>query len=59
MSNYASFLHKLLSRELCTEYFTLRVKIKSHFKDQPVYRREVQEMRRLNHFLEILYTLFL
>ena len=46
MSTCASFLHKLSSRELCTEYSTSRVKTQSYFKDQPVYRCEVQGMRR-------------
>ena len=58
MSNCTLFLHKLLSRELCTEYSTSCVKTQSYFKDQPVYRCEVQEMRRLNYFFEIFYTLF-
>ena len=58
MSTCTSLLHKLSSRELCTEYSTSRVKTQSYFKDQPVYRCEVQEMRRLNYFFEIFYTLF-
>ena len=58
MSTCASLLHKLSSRELCTEYSASRVKTQSYFKDQPVYRREVQEMRRLNYFFEIFYPLF-
>ena len=57
MSTCASLLHKLLSRKLCTEYYTSRVKTQSYFKDQPVYRCEIQEMRRL--FFEIFYTLFI
>ena len=59
MSTCASLLQKLSSRELCTEYSTSRVKTQSYFKDQPVYRCEVQEMSRLNYFFEIFYTLFL
>ena len=47
MSTCASLLHKLNSRELCTEYSTSRVKTQSYFKDQPVYRCEIQEIRRL------------
>ena len=61
MSTCASLLHKLSSCgfwPLCAEYSTLCVKTKSYFKDQPVYRCEVQEMRRLNTFFEIFYTLF-
>ena len=58
MSTCASLLYKLSSRELCTEYSTSRVKTQSYFKDQPVYRCEVQEMRRLNYFFEIFYTIF-
>ena len=58
MSTCASLLHKLSSCELRTEYSTSRVKTQSYVKDQPVYRCEVQEMRRLNHFFEIFYTLF-
>ena len=58
MSTCASLLHKLSSRELCTEYSASRVKTQSYFKDQPVYRREVKEMRRLNYFFEIFYPLF-
>ena len=50
MSTCASLLHKLSSRELCTDYSTSRVKTQSYFKDQPVYRCEVQEMRRLKRF---------
>ena len=50
MSTCALFLYKLSSRELCTEYSTSRVKAQSYFKDQPVYRCEVQEMRRLTIF---------
>ena len=52
MSTCASLLHKLSSRELCTEYSTSCVKTQSYFKDQPVYRCEVQEMRRLNYFFQ-------
>ena len=37
---------------------TSRVKTQSYFKDQTVNRCEVQEMRRLTIFFEILYTLF-
>ena len=58
MFTCASLLHKLSSRELCTEYTTSRVKTGSYFKDQPVYRCEMQESRRLNYFFEIFYTLF-
>ena len=58
MPTCASLLHKLSSPELCSEYSTSRVKTKSYLKDQPVYRCEVQEMRRLNYFFEIFYTLF-
>ena len=54
----ASLLHKLSSRELCTEYSTSRVKTQSHFKDQSVYRCEVQEMRRLNYFFRNLLQSF-
>ena len=54
MSTCASLLHKLSSRELCTEYTTTQ----SYFTDQPVYKCEVQEMRRLNYFFEIFYTIF-
>ena len=43
-------LHKLSSRELCAEYSASRVKTQPYFKDQPVHRCEVQEMRRLNYF---------
>ena len=59
MSTCALFLHKLSSRELCTEYSTSRVKAQSYFKDQPAYRCEVQEMRRLNYFFEIFYFFFI
>ena len=58
MSICTSLLHKLSSSEfwpLCTEYSTSRVKTQSYFKDQPVYRCEMQEMRRLNYFFEIFY----
>ena len=58
MSTWTSLLHKLSSRELWTEYPRSRVKTPDYFKDQPVYRCEVQEMRRLNYFFEIFYTLF-
>ena len=58
MSTCASLLHKLSSRELCTEYSTSRVKTQSYFKDQPVYRCEVQEMRRLNYFFRNLLDSF-
>ena len=58
MSTCASLLHKLSSRELRTEYSASRVKTQSYFKDQPVYRREVQEMRRLNYSFGIFYPLF-
>ena len=37
------------------EYSPSRVKTRSYFKSQPVYRCEVQEMRRLNYFFEIFY----
>ena len=57
MFTCASLLHKLSSRELFTEYSTSRVKTKSYFKDQPVYRCEVQGMRRLNYFFDIFYNL--
>ena len=50
-----SFLHKLSYRELYTEYSTSRVKTRSYFEDQPVYRCEVQEMRRLEYFFEIFF----
>ena len=59
MSTCASLLHKLSSRELCTEYSTLRVEKQFYFKDQPVYKCEVQEMMRLNYFFEIFYSQFL
>ena len=58
MPTCTSLLHKLSSREfrpLCTEYSTSRVKTQSYFKDQPVHRCEMQEMRRLNFFFEIFY----
>ena len=58
MSTCASLLHKLSSHELCAEYSTSRVKTQSYFKDRPVRRCEVQEMRRLNYFFEIFYTFF-
>ena len=58
MTTCASFLQKLPSRELCTEYSTSRVKTQSYVTDQPVYRCEVQEMSRLNYFFAIFYTLF-
>ena len=51
-------LHKLSSRELCAEYSTSHIKTQSYLKEQPLYRCEVQEMRRLKYFFEILYTLF-
>ena len=51
MSLCAPLLHKLSSREL--EYSTSLVKTQSYFMDQPVYRCEVQEMRRLNYFFQI------
>ena len=54
MSTCALFLHKLSFRELCTSC----VKAQSYFKEQPVCRCEVQEMRRLNYFFETFYTLF-
>ena len=54
MSTYASLLHKLSSRELCTEYST-----QSYFKDEPVHRCEVQEMRRLKHFFNIFNSFFI
>ena len=57
MSTCASLLHKLSSLELYTEY-SKSCQIQSYFKDQPVYRCEVQEMSRLNCFFEIFYTLF-
>ena len=56
MQTRQSYLHKLSSREfcsLCTECSTSRVKIKSDFKDQPVYGCEMQEKRKLNYFFEI------
>ena len=53
MSTCASFLHKLSSRELCTEYPTSPFKTQSYFKDQPVYRCDVQEIRRLKYFFKI------
>ena len=59
MSTYASFLHKSSSRELCTEYSTSRVKTECYFTVQPVYICELQEMKKLNYFFEIFYTLFL
>ena len=58
MSTCASLLHKLSSPELCTEYSTSCVKTQSYFKDQPVYRCEVQEMRRLNYFFRNLLDSF-
>ena len=58
MSTCASLLHKLSSRELCTEYSTSRDKTQSYFTDQPVYRCEVQEMRRLNYFFRNLLDSF-
>ena len=48
MSTCASLLHKLSPRAfwpLCTEYSTSSVKTQSYFKDQPVYRCEVLEMK--------------
>ena len=59
MSTCASLLHKLSSRELYTEYSASHVKTQSSFKDQPVYRYEVQEMSRLKYFFKIFYSLFL
>ena len=50
MSTCASLLHKLSSCEfwpLRTKYSTSPVKTQSYFKDQPVYRCEMQEMRDL------------
>ena len=58
MSSCASLLHKLSSHELCAEYYTSRVKRQPLFKDQPVNRSEVQEMRKLNSVSKIFYTLF-
>ena len=58
MSNCTSLLHKLSSHELCAKCSTSRVKTQSYFADQPVKRCEVQEMRRLNYFFEIFYSLF-
>ena len=58
MSTCASLLHKLSSRELCTEYSTSRDKTQSYFTDQPVYRCEVQEMRRLKYFFRNLLDSF-
>ena len=58
MSTCASLLHKLSSRALHTEYSTSHVKTQSYFKDQPVHRCEMQEMRRLNYFFEISDTFF-
>ena len=53
MSTWASLLYKLSSRKLFTEYSTSRIKTQAYFKDQPVYRCEVQEKRRFNYFFEI------
>ena len=56
MSTCILVLHKLSSSEfwpLRTNYSTSRVKTRSYLKDQPVYRCEVQEMRRLNYFFQI------
>ena len=53
-----SLVHKFSSSEfwpLCTEYSTSRVETQSYFKDQPVYKGEVQEMRRFYYFFEIFY----
>ena len=58
MSTCASFLNKLSSRELCTEYSTSRVKTQSYFMDQPVHRCEVEEIRILYYFFEIFNTIF-
>ena len=59
MSTCASLLHKLSSRELYTEYSASHVKTQSSFKDQPVYRYEVQKMSRLKYFFKIFCSLFL
>ena len=50
MSTCASFSHKLSSCKLWTDYLKSRVKTQSYFKDQPVFRCEVQEMGRLDYF---------
>ena len=58
MSTCTSLLHKLSSSEfwpLCTEYPTSRVKTRYCFKDQPVRRCEVQDMRGLDYFFAIFY----
>ena len=58
MSTCTSLLRKLSSSEfwpLCTEYPTSRVKTRCCFKDQPVQRCEVQDMRGLDYFLAIFY----
>ena len=58
MSTCTSLLHKLSSRESWREHSTSCVKTQSYFKEQPVYRCGVREIRRLNYFFENLYTLF-
>ena len=37
------------------EYSTSRIEARSYFKDQPVYRCEVQEMTRFYYFFGIFY----
>ena len=50
--------YHLMSFDLYVEYSTSRDKTQSYFKDQPVYRCEVEVMRRLNYFFEIFYSFF-
>ena len=59
MFTCSSLLHKLSWEfwPFCIEYSTSRVKTNSYFKDQPVYRCEVQGIRRLNYFFDIFYNL--
>ena len=50
--------YHLVNFDLYLQSTLHHVSKQSYFKDQPVYRCEVQEIRRLNNFFDIFYTVF-